>query len=348
MTRQLLFSVIFLALAATGASLAALQRIWHQPVMLPGGSAVITIAPGESLGGVLARAEADSWLTRASWVGLVARWLQLDQQVKAGEFLLESPLSAGEMIELLAAGQVLQHRVTLPEGITLEEAIRLIQKHPKIRVTPHDELVAALLDLTAQSDTAEGLFLPETWAFTSGDSDLDVLRRSHLAMTKITDSLWDNRIPALPFASPYEAIVLASIVEKETGVPSERSQIAGVFVRRLNQGMRLQTDPTVIYGLGNSYDGNLTRRDLRDSNNRYNTYVIPALPPTPISLPSEDALRAVFAPDDATTLYFVAKGDGSHAFSQNLDEHEANVRRFQLNRRADYRSTRRARDAEDG
>ena len=130
-------------------------------------------------------------------------------------------------------------------------------------------------------------------------------------------------------------------------MPIERSQIAGVFVRRLSRGMRLQTDPSVIYGLGNSYDGNLTRRDLRDSDNRYNTYVIPALPPTPISLPGANALRAAFAPDDSETLYFVAKGDGSHAFSENLAEHEANVRRFQLNRRADYRSTRTALDAED-
>jgi len=348
MTRRLLLTVIFLALAAIGVSCAALQSIWRQPVMLPEGSAVITIAPGESLGGVLERAEADSWLTQVSWVGFVARWLRLDQQIKAGEFLLESPLTAAEMIEVLAAGQVLQHTVTLPEGITLVEAISLIQEHPKIRVTPHDELVQALLGLTARADTAEGLFLPETWAFTAGDSDLDILRRAYLAMMKLVGSLWDSRIPTLPFASPYEAIVLASIVEKETGVPAERSQIAGVFVRRLRQGMRLQTDPTVIYGLGNTYDGNLRRRDLRDSDNRYNTYVIPALPPTPISLPGEDALRAVFAPDDSATLYFVAKGDGSHAFSRNLVEHEANVRRFQLNRRADYRSTQTALDAEDG
>ena len=243
---------------------------------------------------------------------------------------------------------MLQHTVTLPEGITLEEAISKIQEHPKVRVTPHDELVGALLDLTARSDTAEGLFLPETWAFTAGDRDFDILRRAHSAMMTLVDSLWDDRISSLPFASPYEAIVLASIVEKETGVPAERAQIAGVFVRRLHQGMRLQTDPTVIYGLGNTYDGNLTRQDLRDSNNRYNTYVIPALPPTPISLPGADALRAVFAPDDSAALYFVAKGDGSHAFSQSLAEHEANVRRFQLNRRADYRSTRTTLDAEDG
>ena len=348
MIRRLLFSVILLALAATGVGAAALQSIWQQAVTLPQGSAVITIAPGESLGVVLERAEADAWLTQASWVGLVARWLQLDQQIKAGEFLLESPLTAGEMIEFLAAGQVLQHTVTLPEGITLEEAISKIQEHPKVRVTPHDELVGALLDLTARSDTAEGLFLPETWAFTAGERDLDILRRAHSAMMKLVDSLWDGRIPTLPFASPYEAIVLASIVEKETGVPAERAQIAGVFVRRLRRGMRLQTDPTVIYGLGSTYDGNLTRRDLKDSSNGYNTYVIPALPPTPISLPGEDALRAVFSPDDSAALYFVAKGDGSHAFSQSLAEHDANVRRFQLNRRADYRSTRTTLDAEDG
>ena len=233
MTRRLLFRVILLALAAIGVSVMALHSVWRQPVTLPQGSAVITIAPGESLGGVLARAEANSWLTRASWVGLVARWLHLDQQIKAGEFLLESPLTAGEMIEVLAAGQVLQHKVTLPEGITLEEAITRIQEHPKVRVTPHDKLVGALLDLTARSDTAEGLFLPETWAFTAGDSDLDILRRAHFAMMELVGSLWDSRNPTSPFASPYEAIILASIVEKETGVPMERSHL--VSFRIFNQ-----------------------------------------------------------------------------------------------------------------
>ena len=140
-------------------------------------------------------------------------------------------------------------------------------------------------------------------------------------------------------SSPYAALTLASIVERETGVAGERTQIAGVFLRRLERGMRLQTDPTVIYGLGDDYDGDLKRRHLRDTTNPYNTYAIHGLPPTPIALPGEAALRAVFAPADGEALYFVAKGDGSHAFSATLEEHEDNVRRYQLTRRADYRSS---------
>ena len=193
--------------------------------------------------------------------------------------------------------------------------------------------------MTGRQDSAEGLFLPETWSYIRGDSDLDILRRSHHALTELLSSLWERRPEGSVLASPYAALTLASIVEKETGVADERKQIAGVFLRRLEKGMRLQTDPTVIYGLGDDYDGDLKRRHLRDTTNPYNTYAIHGLPPTPIALPGEAALRAVFAPDDAGALYFVAKGDGSHAFSATLEEHEENVRRYQLTRRADYRSS---------
>ena len=150
---------------------------------------------------------------------------------------------------------------------------------------------------------------------------------------------WSARSENLPLIDPYEALILASIVEKETGVASERPEIAGVFTRRLALGMRLQTDPTVIYGLGDEFDGNLTRRHLRDEQNRFNTYRIDGLPPTPIALPGKEAIAAALNPKDGESLYFVAKGDGSHAFSRTLSEHEENVRRYQLKRRKDYRSS---------
>jgi len=158
-------------------------------------------------------------------------------------------------------------------------------------------------------------------------------------LNELLSALWVRRPEGLILSSPYAALTLASIVEKETGVAGERTQIAGVFLRRLEKGMRLQTDPTVIYGLGDDYDGDLKRRHLRDTSNLYNTYAIHGLPPTPIALPGEAALRAVFSPDDAESLYFVAKGDGSHAFSATLEEHQENVRRYQLTRREDYRSS---------
>ena len=339
MTKRVLLVALLLTAMAVGAGMLRLTTAWNQALVLPPEGVLITVAQGESLSRVLARAGDKQWLTRSSWVGIVARWYGLDGQIQAGEFALNAPLTAGELIEKLAAGEVVRRSVTLPEGITLAEAIEILHRESTLTKTPLDELSIALLAMTGREDSAEGLFLPETWSYTRGDSDLDILRRSHLALNELLTSLWEQRSEGLVLSSPYAALTLASIVEKETGVAGERMQIAGVFLRRLERGMRLQTDPTVIYGLGDDYDGNLKRRHLRDTTNPYNTYAIHGLPPTPIALPGEAALRAVFTSADGEALYFVAKGDGSHAFSATLEEHEDNVRRYQLTRRADYRSS---------
>jgi UPF0755 protein len=338
-TTRVILAAVLLSAVAVGVSMLRLTAIWNQALMLPAEGTVITVAKGQSLGQVLARAEDNQWLTRSSWVGVVARWQGLDEQIQAGEFALHAPLTAGEFIAKLAAGEVLRRSVTLPEGITLAEAIEILQRETTLAKTPSSDLSIALLAMTGREDSAEGLFLPETWSYTRGDSDLDILRRAHFALIELLYSLWEDRPEDLVLSSSYAALTLASIVEKETGVWGERPQIAGVFLRRLEQGMRLQTDPTVIYGLGDDYDGDLKRRHLRDTTNPYNTYAMHGLPPTPIALPGEAALRAVFAPADGEALYFVAKGDGSHAFSASLEEHEENVRRYQLTRRADYRSS---------
>ena len=339
MSKRIVLVALLLSIVAACAGILRLTTVWKQALVLPLTGAIITVAKGESLGEVLARAEHNQWLTRSSWVGVVAQWQGLDEQIQAGEFALNAPLTAGDFIEKLAAGEVMRRSVTLPEGITLAEAIEILHREPTLAKTPLDDLSAALLAITGREDSAEGLFLPETWSYTRGDSDLDILLRSHLALNELLSALWERRPEDLILPSAYGALTLASIVEKETGVVGERTQIAGVFLRRLKKGMRLQTDPTVIYGLGNDYDGDLKRRHLRDTTNLYNTYAIHGLPPTPIALPGEAALRAVFAPADGEALYFVAKGDGSHAFSATLKEHEDNVRRYQLTRRVDYRSS---------
>ena len=340
MTKRVLLVALLLTAMAVGAGMLRLTTAWNQALVLPLEGVLITVAQGESLSRVLARAEDNQWLTRSSWVGVVARWHGLDEQIQAGEFALNAPLTAGEFIAKLAAGEVVRRSVTLPEGITLAEAIEILHRESTLTKTPLDELSIALLAMTGREDSAEGLFLPETWSYTRGDSDLDILQRSHLAMNELLTLLWERRPEGLVLSSPYAALTLASIVEKETGVAGERKQIAGVFLRRLERRMRLQTDPTVIYGLGDDYDGDLKRRHLRDTTNPYNTYAMHGLPPTPIALPGEAAVRAVFTPADGEALYFVAKGDGSHAFSATLEEHEDNVRRFQLTRRPDYRSSR--------
>ena len=338
-TKRAALAALLLCIVAVGASALRLNAVWNQPLAIPADGTMITVARGESLSRVLARAEENEWLTQGNWVGFIARWQGLDEQIQAGEFALNVPLTAGQFIAKLAAGEVVRHSVTLPEGITLAEAIEILHRESTLAKTPLTELSNALLVMTGRQESAEGLFLPETWSYTRGDSDLDVLRRSHLALNELLSVLWARRPEGLILSSPYAALTLASIVEKETGVAGERAHIAGVFLRRLEKGMRLQTDPTVIYGLGDDYDGDIKRRHLRDTTNPYNTYAVHGLPPTPIALPGEAALRAVFAPDNAGALYFVAKGDGSHAFSATLEEHEENVRRYQLTRRADYRSS---------
>ena len=339
MTKRVLHVALLLGAMAVGAGMLRLTTAWNQALVLPAEGVLITVAKGESLSRVLARAEDNQWLTGvAGWVSSPdgAVWMSKSRRVSLRWM---RRLTAGEFIEKLAAGEVVRRSVTLPEGITLAEAIEILHRESTLTKTPLDELSIALLAMTGREDSAEGLFLPETWSYTRGDSDLDILQRSHLAMNELLTLLWERRPEGLVLSSPYAALTLASIVEKETGVAGERMQIAGVFLRRLERGMRLQTDPTVIYGLGDDYDGDLKRRHLRDTTNPYNTYAMHGLPPTPIALPGEAALRAVFSPADGEALYFVAKGDGSHAFSATLEEHEDNVRRYQLTRRADYRSS---------
>ena len=338
-SKKLIVLVFVLSVVAFAGSALRLSALWDHPLALPAEGAIVTVARGESLRQVLERAEKRQWLRQSNWVGWLARWQGLDEQIQAGEFAVNPPLTAGEFIAKLAAGGVVRYRVTLPEGITLAEAIQALHREPALTKTPLAELSSALLTMTEREDLAEGFFLPETWSYIRGDSDLDILTRSHVAMNELLADLWVSRSEDSVLVSPYAALILASIVEKETGVAGERAQIAGVFLRRLEKGMRLQTDPTVIYGLGDDYDGDLKRRHLRDTTNPYNTYAINGLPPTPIALPGEAALRAVFAPDATASLYFVAKGDGSHAFSATLKEHEENVRRYQLTRRGDYRSS---------
>lgn len=325
-------------LAAIVWSAVWLSGVWQQSLQVPESGATVEVVQGESLRGVLKKIEGYGWLRNALWVGRIASWRGLDQRISAGEFSLLASMDAGDLIEHLSSGRVIQYRITIPEGVTLSEAISILSAHPKLAHPTDDTLEKQLIDWVAPARSAEGWFLPETWVFTAGDDLLDILQRSHTAMRELLAELWETRQQDLPLATPYEALILASIVERETGKPDERSQIAGVFLRRLERGMRLQTDPTVIYGLADQYDGNLKRRHLRDTSNPYNTYAIKGLPPTPIALPGKEALRAVFEPDESDHLYFVAKGDGAHAFSSTLEQHEQNVRKYQLNRRKDYRS----------
>lgn len=330
---------VLLVLLLTGAALASLlyQRL-HDPLPIPVEGYRLQIAAGENLAQIAARLDAagllpDAWLLRA-W----GRYTGGDSNIRRGEYRLEPGLSVHSLLQLLVSGRVVQYQVTLPEGITLSQALQVLAAAPALAVVLQGPDDPALLALVAPHSSAEGLFLPETWRYERGDSDLQLLTRAHRALLAELDAAWAERAEGLPYETPYEALIMASIIERETGIPSEREEIAGVFVRRLQRGMRLQTDPTIIYGLGEDYDGDLRRGHLHDAGNLYNTYQHGGLPPTPIALPGREAIRAALQPASGDSLFFVARGDGSHEFNATLEGHQRAVRKYQLNRRSDYRS----------
>lgn len=282
---------------------------------------------------------------------LHVRHQSLGTRLKAGEFRLEPGLTIQSLFALLSSTKHVRYKVTFVEGSTFAEARLAIESVPEIKNTlegvSDQEVLNRLKEIHIKTDTEESLALnfshpegsiyPDTYFFLKGETDLSILSRAHARLRAVLLDEWRKKQSKLPIMSPYEALILASIVEKETGQPSEREEIAGVFIRRLNKGMRLQTDPTVIYGLGSRYNGNITRKHLRDYT-PYNTYRINGLPPTPIALAGREAIYAALNPKPGKTLYFVARGDGSHAFSETIHQHNKAVREFQLRRKSDYRS----------
>ncbi|MEQ8517038.1 MAG: endolytic transglycosylase MltG, partial [Chromatocurvus sp.] len=311
---------------------------WRQPLDMPREGYYLEVAPGDSLALLSNRLAADGVIRSAWMLNLYGRLTGLDARLHSGEYRFEGRLTAAQMLARIGRGDVVTYSVTLPEGITLARALAILSATPGLvaALTGVDD--ERLLALAGGRLSAEGLFLPETYRYERGSSDWDILRRANADLMSALGRLWDQRPVSLPYSEPYEALIMASIVERETGVARERGQVAGVFVRRLQRGMRLQTDPTVIYGLGADFDGDLTRAHLRDADNPYNTYRHDGLPPTPIALPGVPALRAALNPEAGSALYFVARGDGSHVFSDTLEEHQQAVQRYQLRRRSDYRS----------
>ncbi|MGH8561873.1 MAG: endolytic transglycosylase MltG [Nevskiales bacterium] len=251
-------------------------------------------------------------------------------QLKVGEYRISPGMTARQLIEGLVSGRAYQHALTLIEGWTFEQMMNAVAQAPALRQTLTDTSGATVMQALGRAgEHPEGRFYPDTYHFPGGMSDVDFLRRAYNTMTQILEREWQRRAADLPLNSPYEALVLASIVEKETGQPQERAQIAGVFTRRLKLGMLLQTDPTVIYGMGSAYDGNIRLTDLK-RDTPYNSYTRAGLTPTPICLPGRDAIHAALHPAAGDSLYFVAKGDGSHQFSASLEAHNQAVRKFQL------------------
>lgn len=299
---------------------------------------VIEVARGESVAHVARRLSQRGLLAKPEIWRLYARFIE-PEAIKAGEYRLPETASPRSILHRLQSGEVIQYTTTLVEGRTFAELVQHLaiaeRLESRLLGLSQDEQIALLgLDI----EHPEGWFFPDTYRYVAGDTDIALLQRAHRRMQAVLAREWQNRAPDLPYETPYEALIMASIIERETGVPYERPAIAGVFVRRLQKGMRLQTDPTVIYGMGDAYQGRITRLHLRQAT-PYNTYRISGLPPTPIAMPGEHAIAAALNPEDGDTLYFVARGDGSHHFSATLDEHNRAVSRYQRNRGADYRSS---------
>jgi UPF0755 protein len=252
--------------------------------------------------------------------------------LQAGEYEFSGNLSTLDILANLRKGAVTQHSVILIEGETLKLWLQRLQRHPKIKHTLSPDNQQPLRDaIGEQRENLEGLFFSDTYRFRTGDSDLDVLKRAYAAMGKHLNEVWASRAEGLPYEDPYALLTMASIVEKETGVPEERPRIAGVFVSRLRKRMRLQTDPTVIYGIGDAFDGNIRMVHLR-TDTPYNTYTRRGLPPTPIAMVGRAALEAAAHPNITGELFFVSRGDGTHVFSKTLQAHNAAVRKYQLKR----------------
>jgi peptidoglycan lytic transglycosylase G len=291
---------------------------------------IVEVQRGQSLTTVARDLAAQGLLTHPRLLALYGRVIGADSHMHAGEFSIKPGTTPVGLLQAFVSGTVVQHAVTVVEGWTFRDLRKALAAEPRLEHKTSGMTDAAVMLALGEGDRPpEGLFFPDTYLFGKGTSDIDLLRQSRDRMRRELAAAWATRQENLPLKDDYEALILASIVERETGHPDERARIAGVFVERLRRGMRLQTDPTVIYGLGENFDGNLRRADL-ERDGPYNTYTRAGLPPTPIALPGAAALRAAVQPDERGELYFVATGagDGRHAFSKTLVEHEAAVRQY--------------------
>lgn len=329
---------VVLAGLLLGASAWKINSALEQPLNITQ-EELLDVPSGSTPSGTFNRLETDGVLQDAFWLRLYWRFNLAAQPLHSGEYRMLPGMSAQGLIGLWQRGEVVQYSLTLVEGWNFRQVRAALAKNDKLEQT-----LAGLSDSDVMSKLGhagvfpEGRFFPDTYRFVRGMTDADLLEKAYERLDDVLAKEWSKRSPDAPYTEPYQALIMASLVEKETGVPQERGQIAGVFVRRMQIGMLLQTDPTVIYGLGDRYNGKLTRAHLKEPT-PYNTYMIAGLPPTPIAMVGREAIHAALNPVSGSSLYFVARGDGSHVFSDDLDAHNSAVREFQIKRRADYRSS---------
>jgi UPF0755 protein len=327
-------AICVLLLAAGAAALIEFEaRSLDEPLRLAA-PARFKVNPGASFARVAAELAAQGVIAHPrAWV-FYARWSRLAPAVKAGEYEIQPGITPRELLKKMVNGQVLLHSFTVVDGWRVQDMLAALRHNPDIMTTLGNGAPDSMDKLGLPGSPPEGQFLPETYRFISGTTDLELLRQAHAALEKELNSAWAEREPGLPLQSPRELLIMASIVEKESGLPQEIGKIAGLYLHRLQLGMRLQADPTVIYGMGDSYDGEIRSVDLR-TDGPYNTYTRAGLPPTPIALPGAAAIRATAHPQKTEAIYFVAstKDDGSHVFSATLEAHNAAVASYVAHQR---------------
>ena len=337
----------FLLLLETALILVGLALGWSawkvsssvdQPLAV-GQERMLDVPTGTTPNRMFYRMESEGLVDDAFWLRLYWRFNMGNTALHTGEYRISPGMTVGELFDAWRRGDVVQYSLTLVEGWTFRQVRSALAKHDELQHSLEGLDDAAVMEKLGHAGVfPEGRFFPDTYRFVRGMSDVEVLQQAYMRLEEVLAKEWASRADDLPYADPYQALIMASLVEKETGIPQERAQIAGVFVRRMGLGMMLQTDPTVIYGMGERYNGRITRADLRQST-PYNTYTMVGLPPTPIAMVGREAIHAALNPADGSSLYFVARGDGSHVFSDDLDDHNSAVREYQLKRKADYRSS---------
>lgn len=322
--KTLLALLLLLAIAAGG-------LLWWagRPLSLTSSPLDFRISSGSSLRSAIMQMREAGIDVNPTLLALLARLNRSDTAIKAGSYAVSEGITPRRLLNKLLKGKVTQGDLTLVEGWTFRQWRAKLDKHPDLVHETLELSEAQIIErLGLNVRSLEGQLFPDTYLFDKQSSDLELLARAHRAMQRKLDAEWESRAPGLPYKTPDEALTMASIIEKETGREADRQLVATVFVNRLRQGMLLQTDPTVIYGLGDKFDGNLRKRDLQ-TDTPYNTYLRPGLPPTPISMPGQASLHAALNPAPSDVVYFVARGDGSSEFSRTLDDHNRAVNKFQ-------------------
>jgi UPF0755 protein len=321
---------LLLALVAAIAAAAWLYAFASSTLDPPQVAYEFTVKNGASLRAVSRKLADDGLLPEAHSFWILGRALGKDKAIQAGTYRVERPMTPVELLDKLNRGDVIAADISFIEGTTLRQWLAQVKGHPKLRQTLEGKSIDEVRTAIGLAEgSAEGWLFPDTYRFAPGSADIEILRRAHAAMKKRLADAWEARDPDVPLKSPYEALILASIVEKETGAAGERALVASVFANRLRKPMRLQTDPTVIYGMGAAFDGNIRKKDLT-TDTPWNTYTRDGLPPTPIAMPGAASLAAATRPAKSEFLYFVGKGDGTHQFSRSLEEHNRAVAKYQL------------------